>query len=275
MHSGRVREEIEQRLVRLGYDPQQVLPGQPGTARRVYAENVQRDVAESLRQLLVQEALRYGLACSETAFVAVRQERGKRVGGTAVVANALPDGWSSEFLSMGRGAGAPMPAASLGTAAPRAMFTESLLHEAASSSVLRRAAEPRGARSQPGSSHLFAGVPPFSGGRSMLFDSARGEDAGTLPDRPVAWVRLSLQSPDPALQRAGLDPGLRLEIYVGDMSAPRASLRLLEMLGRQCDITGVGIRPAAGERVALVLVDTNGAWTAGAPAIEIILLWEP
>ena len=276
MHSGRVQEEIEQRLVRLGYDPQQVLPGRPGTPRRVYAENVQKDLAESLRQLLVQEALRYGLACSETAFVAVRQERGKRVEGAAVVANALPDGWSSEFLSMGRGAGAPMPAASLGAAAPPALFAASMLRDAVNSRLRRHAAASPGAkRSQSGNSHLFAGVPPFSGGQALLFDSARGEDAGTLPDRPVAWVRLSVRSPDPAVQRARLDPGLRLEIYVGDMSAPRASLRLLELIGRQYDITGLGIRPAAGERVALVLVDANGAWAAGAPAIEIILLWEP
>ena len=45
----------------------------------------------------MREALDYGLACSETAFVMVRQEAGKPIEGTVAVANALPSGWSAAF----------------------------------------------------------------------------------------------------------------------------------------------------------------------------------
>ena len=46
----------------------------------------------------MREALGYGLASSETAFVAVRTEAGRVVEGRVAVANALPAGWSEDFL---------------------------------------------------------------------------------------------------------------------------------------------------------------------------------
>ena len=57
------------------------------------------DEAEALRNLLVREALGYGLASAETAFLAVRTEAGRVVEGRVAVANALPAGWSEDFLT--------------------------------------------------------------------------------------------------------------------------------------------------------------------------------
>jgi hypothetical protein len=45
----------------------------------------------------VEESLKYGLPSSETAFIAVYQKSGKRIEATALVPNALPDGWSEQF----------------------------------------------------------------------------------------------------------------------------------------------------------------------------------
>ncbi len=276
--SGRVGEEVEERLARLGYDPQQVLAG-PGKPRRVYAENVQRDLNAALRELLVQEALRYGLASSETAFIAVRQERGKPVEGTSAVANALPSGWSGEFLT-GAGAGAPMAA----TPAPmmaRSMLsvgTPQALYEAKDLDIpafLRRREAGRVAkRVQPMSAQLFRGVPSFSGGKALLFDSARPEDAGKIPDEMAAWLWISVRIARQLLRAARPDAGLRLEIYIGDTNAPKTVLPLRDLLGKPFPISALGLKRAVGERVGLVLVDANSAWASNAPQIEIALGWQ-
>jgi Ca-activated chloride channel family protein len=92
---------LEKRLRQLGYDPDQVLGQGANTGSTpppIYAENARSQAADAVRALLVREALHYGIACSETAFVATRREAGQRIDGTVAVANALPSGWSSDFL---------------------------------------------------------------------------------------------------------------------------------------------------------------------------------
>jgi len=101
VNSGYDREFLNDQLVHLGYPPVDVLGevGHPGKPPKVYQENAREEAKKAIRGLLVKEALDCGLACSETAFVAVRKEAGKPVEGTVPVANALPSGWSNEFLS--------------------------------------------------------------------------------------------------------------------------------------------------------------------------------
>src|SRR5205823_9270009 len=96
VHAGYAGSELADQLRRLGYEPDDVLGPLPGKAK-VYAENVRADAEAALKRLLVREALDYGLACAETAFVAVRTEAGQPVAGTVAVANALPAGWSPQF----------------------------------------------------------------------------------------------------------------------------------------------------------------------------------
>lgn len=107
INSGYKGKQLHEQLRRLGYDPDAVMQGKGKSS--VYAENVRKDAQEMLRGLLVSEALNYGLASAETAFVAVRQEAGKPVEETAVVANALPAGWSTDFLMAGGQAMRAMP----------------------------------------------------------------------------------------------------------------------------------------------------------------------
>ncbi len=98
------RDALREQLTRLGYDANAVLSNvQKGT---VYAENADAQPQAALKNLLIKEALDYGLASSETAFVATRTEAGMTIEGTVAVANALPSGWSEQFLSGAAPAGA-------------------------------------------------------------------------------------------------------------------------------------------------------------------------
>ncbi len=109
-------DQIKSQLDRLGYDPASLT--RKSDTHSLYPENVQQNARDGLKGLLVREALRYGLACGETAFIAVRKVAGKLIEETSVVANALPLGWSEEFLSGGAtrsidycmSMSAPMPA---------------------------------------------------------------------------------------------------------------------------------------------------------------------
>jgi Ca-activated chloride channel family protein len=107
------QEELAAQLARLGYDPHTVLAGEGAPPPAVYAENTRAAQERLLRGLVAREALAFGLASSETAFVAVRREQGHEVEAVALVANALPAGWSGAFFAAAGAfpAGAPVPAA--------------------------------------------------------------------------------------------------------------------------------------------------------------------
>lgn len=101
--------ELRDQLSRLGYDPDSALID-PNAKRKLYGENAQQDANAALRSLLAREALAYGLASSETAFIAVRTEAGQKVEQTVVVPNALPSGWSDSAMGAQQLFGAAMPA---------------------------------------------------------------------------------------------------------------------------------------------------------------------
>jgi Ca-activated chloride channel family protein len=107
--SGQSGEELREQLKHLGYEA-----GDLSVDRKVYAENARREAGEALKKLLVREALRYGLASSETAFVAVRTEAGRPVEGTVAVANALPSGWVEVEMGAFTGARRAMRVAAFG-----------------------------------------------------------------------------------------------------------------------------------------------------------------
>ncbi len=89
----------------LGLDPSSVLRslgyGQDEIQRIVGGGSLSGEAPgpwDAIRTLLVSESIRSGMICTETAFVAVRRERGKVVGGTVIVPNALPHGWDERFV---------------------------------------------------------------------------------------------------------------------------------------------------------------------------------
>ena len=281
MNSAYDVDELRDQLQRLGYDPREVLGGELAKPRKVYAENVREDVMAALRGLLVKEALEYGLASAETAFVAVRTEAGKPVEGTVAVANALPAGWSDGFLSGGSfraAVGTTGLASGTDPSAPpiAARFLRrksgQLLFDAARSAHLASADAgivPAGEVPKPVT--VFSGTPKFSEGEAVLFDSSRDEDSDRLPEAATIR-RLAVRLPDGTPDHRGLDRGLSLLIFVGDLSSPRARVRLADILRRRGE-RPLNLSKAPGQVVRIVLEDPAGVWTDGAPQIEVALGW--
>ncbi len=119
---------------------------------------------------------------------------------------------------------------------------------------------------------LYLEVPRFEEDAAVLFDSSRKEDQGRMP--PSATLRqIRVRFPDGEPDLRTLDAGLRLLIFVGDLSAPRAMVSLADMIRRR------GRRPlnlarAKGDVVRIVLADPQGVWSQGAPRMEVAVAWE-
>jgi Ca-activated chloride channel family protein len=271
IHSGLQDAELHEALQRLGYDPALLAP----PSGKVYAENARTSAAEALRSLLVQESLDYGLACMETAFVAVRSEPGKPIEETIVVGNALPAGWSEGFRGGARGffiggtaqiarcmampLGAPSAALAPAPPVPLAdSYLDSCLMES----------EAEVPPPEPTTRVVFQGIPQFTEAQAMLFDSSC-DLSKSLPEQATI-TRLEIRFPDGPPKN--LDPGLCLLIFVDDLAAPRARVKLADLL-RQRGQRPLNLRRQAGEALRLVLVDAAGAWKAKAPQIEVAFGW--
>jgi len=274
-------DELKEQLEHLQYDSGEIL-GKEGVPSKVYAENVREDARKALRSLLVREALEYGLLCAETAFVAVRTEAGQPIEGTVPVASALPAGWSDRFLTRmgvarrGLGAGALYRAAApyapdlpvfLRARAVKSSADAGTGHLlAAMGPVVAEPSKP------PEPVVLYLGVPQFEDDAVVLFDSSREKDEGKVP--PSATIRqIRVRFPDGDPDQRALDGGLSLLIFVGDLVSPRAAVGLADIVRRR------GQRPlnlarAKGDIVRIVLHDRQGAWSKGAPQIEVAIVWD-
>ena len=281
--------QLRDQFARLGYDPALLSP-QPN---RVYAENTRHDASAALRDILVAEALRYGLASAETAFVAVRRERGKAVEGTIAVGNALPSGWSEGFLTAAGGAmpmmamAAPMQMSRMRLVAPSQAMPSMSSPQAPArgGGFFAKLSETVGAAFSTGGGHtpapptadafagpslpvLFAGVPQFAGGEAVLFDSTQDKDAGKRTTMVLTRLRLRLTGGAVDSQR--LDPDLTLLIFVGDLAAPRARVRVADLL-RQGGERPLNLTWGAGQPLRIVLHDPQGAWASGGVGVELEL----
>ena len=272
MHGGYRGEELRDQLRRLGHDPDALLAG-PG---KLYAENARVAVGK----VLVREALDYGLASAATAFVAVRTEPGKPVEETVVVANALPAGWSEAFIGGFPGGRALATVA----AAPPTVYASlrmSLSAPAPGAPGYSRKERARGGFAPPAAAAapvptakavvLFSGVPSFTGGEAVLFDSAGSQGAGPLPDQATLEA-LEVRFPDGTPAAEGLDAGLCVLVFVDDLASPRARARLADVV-RQRGERPLNVRQRPGQAVRLVLTDPAGAWAQGAPRLEVALRW--
>lgn len=259
-------KNLADQLRRLGYDPEEVF-ARGGQPPQLYAENARLDEREALRGLLAREALRYGLASSETAFVATRAERGKRVEGTVLVANCLPSGWSGEFALAARARSFAAPPSSqiyFTAAAPVSMSAPSPTF-----SFALQAAEPDGDE-EPRSTMVFSGTPQFVGGEVTLFDTSLDQDADKLPEETLL-SRLVVRFPGGTPSLASVK-GLLLLIYVGDLTTPRARVGLVDLL-RQRSERPINIMRRGGERVLVALADAAGTWKRNAPRVEVEIGW--
>ncbi|MGH9935544.1 MAG: VIT domain-containing protein [Blastocatellia bacterium] len=290
IHSNYSSDELRDRLARLGYDPGQVLTAKS----QVYAENARAEADEALSDLLTREALDYGLACSETAFVAVRKEAGRVVEGSVAVANALPGGWSDRFGQFGRGGHRIMLCRSLPSPPPSVpLFSNQSRRVTGSFDVSMSAAPPPamdmfaadmvvGAQAPdaqaedearlpvPDRTVLFSGRPQGSGA-IILFDSARDQAVHHLPEAGTI-NRLIISFPGGAPAADSLGAGLCLLLFVDDLATPRARARLAD-LARQGGARPLNLSRRPGQVLRLALIDPAGVWSAGAPHIEVALEW--
>jgi Ca-activated chloride channel family protein len=115
---------------------------------------------------------------------------------------------------------------------------------------------------------LFSGVPQFAGGEAVLFDTGRAEDASKLT--PQMLTRLRLRLTGGAVDSGRLDPDLAILIFVGDLAAPRARVRVADLL-RQGGERPLNLAWSAGQPLRIVLHDPQGTWARQAPALELTL----
>jgi Ca-activated chloride channel homolog len=253
-------ETVAGRLRDMGYDP----AARTSHGSKLYAENRRADAYEAVRKLLVSESLYFGIASSATAFVAVRREAGKPVQGTVLVGNALPSGWSDHFASGATPAPAPMFLRARGRVSMASLLPEAEPPFAmAATPIAQQPAGVSQAVPDKGYRVVFRGRPAFTGGEALLFDSA-ADGTGMLTGAVIRWLRLRFPGGAPAT----VERGLTLLIYVGDLSEPRARVRLADLLRQERPLN---LRRQGDEVVRLALVDADGAWAAAAPEVEVAL----
>jgi Ca-activated chloride channel homolog len=273
--AGYEEDALRRQLARLGYDPTVILGSRAPEGTPLYSENRQTQIKDTLRTLLRDEALGYGLASSETAFVATRREAGQVVEGTVAVASALPSGWSPDFLSqpvagraiLGGGLAAqalPMPAVSMSP--PDLGLAQGMR------GVVNRlfAGQPQ-AKSRGGmapdeeQTTLFTGAPAWRGPEALLFDTKQ------TPDRLPELATLTAIR----VQATGLSPEaarqVRLLIHLDDPTRPRAQVSLADLL--QLGERPLNLRRQAGQPLTVSLLDPSGALAQLTISLTVELRW--
>ena len=249
MTAGYSQATLRAELERLGYDPD---VEESEAAAAVYAENAMRDAQKMVNRLLVDASLEYGVPSSATAFVAVRTEKGHRVAGTVAVANALPAGWSEEFISTGRAnyRGRSMRQ-TLGVAAMQ-MPAMSVMNDPM---LAMPAAYAKGPSDAP--DHKDAGanwVALFDGAlreaSQVLFDSRQGDR-----QLPGSGRLTGLRAACAAAIDAAAAGAITLLLYVGDLATPRARVSLADLLSAERPLN---LRRRAGETILLIAEHAAG-----------------
>ena len=269
MQAGYTDQDLRDQLERLGYRADEALFGHD--AARVYAENQRAEAEKALRGLLTREALAYGLASAETAFIAVRREAGRPVEQTVAVASALPAGWSDAFVGgpvMLAMASAPRMAS--GGGGQKFSKARGVIGDAANfvASYAPRAAMESAPPPQPKTVVLFSGVPTVAQGQAVLFDSAREEDQGkAAPSGMLTRLRVQFSGTAPTPKQLG---NLVLLLFVGDMAAPRARVRLVDLV-RQGGERPLNVARGPQQPLRLVVVDEQGLWAQAAPTLTVEL----
>ncbi|MCE7980772.1 MAG: VWA domain-containing protein [Caldilinea sp. CFX5] len=274
-------DQVAEQLTRLGYDATALLGEQAESAPPVYAETARTQMATALRTLLTQEALRYGLASAETAFVATRTEAGQRVQEGVTVANALPAGWSEQFL----GGGSPMMR-SMGPAIMAAMPMSAPAPTMQLASVLRRSkSSPEGqtqARALPATGPATRQLPGQSGSQSavvfqgevqgaqqemLLYSSA---NQPIIPEG-ITITGIALRLLNKEASSAAPDRNLAVHLFIGDLASPRARVRLQDLL-RQGQ-RPLNLKRDAGQPLQIQLVDPAGWLQDHTLRFELVLFW--
>ncbi len=267
MTAGHSKATLRAELERLGYAAAGEAPRATAT---VYAENALRDAEKLVEKLLVEESLLYGVPSSATAFVAVRTEKGEAVAGTVAVANALPAGWSEDFLSSGHG-GAPRARSMRAAKALHA--PQSMAFGLAAAPMLAAPAALYGAafEAPPANDRvqwvdIFAGA--LTGTGQVLFDSRQSGQAMAGAGR-LTGLRADGDA-------GAIDPvrasAISLLLYVGDLASPRARVTLADLLAGERPLN---LRRRANDTILLVAAIEAGASFSQPILIKVALCFTP
>jgi hypothetical protein len=233
-------------LENLGFEPSII----PKERKTVYTENMRERWQKELKAILVEEALDYGLASCETSYIATRKEAGKIVEATVPVANALPAGWSEDFVSHAY-------TISPSSAGPVSFDMACYSCMAKPSDKMQRV------KDQSKQVILFEGIPTFIRDRATLFDSSK--ESGVVPNECfIDNIRVELTGVKPE----DISDTLMLEIFIDDMTMPRAKMKLVDL------IRGGGNRPLnliknMRNDLRVVLTGPREAWVENLSAIKI------
>jgi Ca-activated chloride channel family protein len=247
-----------------------------------------------VKNLVVQESLKYGVLSAETAFVAVRSEPGRTVEEQVIVPNALPEGWSDSFTTAGlmkmsnrRMVNRPAGGSVLdwvgggsmdmimqmdGTMKPE-MKRSSMFIDSSGKANLQmtfRASPiigdtPAGNSKQSGYT-LFSGTPAFAEGVAVLFDSTLPGQKNIIPET-VLLKRLEMTC---KIKTPVLSDSVELLIYSGDKAAPRIRIRIRDMLTHN-GVRPLNIQRTNGELFRVILVDPDDEWRKDIPVLEVIV----
>ena len=246
-------EVLEQQLRSLGYDLKELGDDPAKTS----GGSPHRISKKTLTRLLVREAKHFGVACEALAFVAVHRERGNVVIKTALVPNALPEGWSETFLSAPSPrdpqpcAGAPFFCMAALASAPLQKISRTFCFK--SKNYVR--APLSAARDEAASSpwELFRGTPP-PGNEVVLFDLDASPEKGASGGFSGAEAVLCAIGAS-WIGKGGPEDG-ELLLFVGDLTLPRLRLNLKDVLAATKGSSGgrpVNLRWRSGEPFRLVL----------------------
>lgn len=257
LNSSQSRDEIELELSLLGY----ALPQSTGESGLLYHENIVEGSRAHIKELLIRESLAYGIVSTETAFIALRKEADRLVEESVIVPNALPSGWSEQF----------------GRSGPKmCMIMQS--GEMASSPRMKKS---RSSQSRTGgvggiillphrfsgpsslTITLFKGIPVFSGGESLLFDSGSKGMQQVIPRNFLfRKIILSCQVLRPEFVN------FRLMLFIGDMVRQVVGIQLSELIDMGGEISFDTIRKH-GAVIRVLLMDVSGTKTQVVPEITV------
>lgn len=290
MNSALSPEEISQELSQLGYDVR-LVETRKGP---IYHENIRGASLKKIKDLLISESLAYGIASSETAFIAVRQEADRVVEESIVVASALPSGWSDHFMK----ASSPVlsmimqPDGTLKSPLKKArQFTSggNLLEWAGSGGgggiILPPHKTPPDApggqekkgigvsilppfdssEGSPLTLTLFKGRPVFSRGEAVLFDSGAKGMQNVIPRGfHLRKIIFSITEFRPEFVH------LRLMLFIGDVVRQVIDIPLsdLETQGGEVPVL---VTRKHGALIRLLLMDVSGKPTLSMPEMSVSL----
>lgn len=289
MNSAQSFVEIDEELRVLGHD---ILPRIPGDTP-IYHENQVKDAREKIKDLLVKTSLSYGIASSETAFIAVRQDADRVVEESVIVANALPSGWSDGFchpsppknlimqpdgtLNMPKrrkardmpSGGALLDWFDPGSGSSPGLSPQSTQKKSGKPFKWKGDAYVLPSRDSPEQGMititLFKGTPVFYHDEAVLFDSDAKDMHSVIPRGfHLKKIRFSCTESRPEFVH------LRLMLFIGDLVRQVIEIPLSELEARGGVVSVFAIREH-GAIIKLLLMNVSGQPAPSLPEMTVIV----